>query len=66
MENPQDDVDRFRAIFDLCDEDKDGYIDVDHFKELAKDHFGAEGLDLEVRPLVDNVLTCQDRLQLNW
>ena len=58
MENPQDDVDRFRAIFDLCDEDKDGYIDVDHFKELAKDHFGAEGLDLEVRPLVDNVLTC--------
>ena len=71
MENPQDNVDRFRAIFDLCDEDKDGYIDVDHFKELAKDHFGAEGLDLEVRVrsayrwfACDNVLTCHVNARL--
>ena len=48
MEDTDGSVERFRAIFDLCDTDKDGYIDVDHFKELAKDHFGAEGLDLEV------------------
>ena len=48
MEDPQESADRFRAIFDLCDEDKDGFIDVDHFTGLAKDHFGAEGLDVEV------------------
>lgn len=52
MEDQQDDGDRFRAIFDLCDDDKDGYIDVEHFKGLAKDHFGAEGLDLEVSGLI--------------
>ena len=48
MEDLQDSNDRYKAIFDLCDDDHDGYIDVDHFKELAKDHFGAEGLELEV------------------
>lgn len=46
MEDPYESVDKFKAIFDLCDEDKDGYIDVDHFKGLAKDHFGAEGLEV--------------------
>lgn len=42
MEDPYESADKLKAIFDLCDEDKDGYIDVDHFKDLAKDHFGAE------------------------
>lgn len=34
---------RLKTIFDICDEDKDGYIDISHFASLAKDHFGAEG-----------------------
>lgn len=46
MELPQEYAERLRTIFDLCDEDKDGYIDVLHFKGLAKDHFGADGLEV--------------------
>ncbi|XP_070185687.1 rab11 family-interacting protein 3-like isoform X3 [Littorina saxatilis] len=61
MEDQQDDGDRFRAIFDLCDDDKDGYIDVEHFKGLAKDHFGAEGLDLEEITGVINLLDPEGR-----
>ena len=46
MDDNPDNAEKFRAIFDLCDEDKDGYIDVDHFTELAKDHFGAESVEV--------------------
>lgn len=48
MEELSDFGDKFKEIFDLCDIDKDGYIDVKHFAELAKDHFGAEGTTPEV------------------
>lgn len=61
MEDLQNDSERFKAIFDLCDEDKDGYIDVIHFTELAKDHFGAEGLDLEEITGVINLLDPEGR-----
>lgn len=39
-------TDKFKEIFDLCDVDRDGFIDVDHFKGLAKEHFGAEGIEV--------------------
>ncbi|RUS90433.1 hypothetical protein EGW08_001774 [Elysia chlorotica] len=45
MEEHNDFSDKFKDIFDLCDVDKDGYIDVHHFKELAADHFGAAGIE---------------------
>lgn len=47
MEEPSESGDKFKEIFDLCDIDKDGYIDVKHFVELAKDNFG-EGTTVEV------------------
>lgn len=34
--------DKLRDIFDVCDEDKEGFITIDHFKNLAKEHFGTE------------------------
>lgn len=43
MEELSEFGEKFKEIFDLCDLDKDGYIDVKHFIELAKEHFGAEG-----------------------
>ncbi|KAL8593318.1 hypothetical protein ACOMHN_009971 [Nucella lapillus] len=61
MEDHQSSTDRYRAIFDLVDNDDDGYIDVDHFKDLAKDHFGAEGLDLEEITGVINLLDPEGR-----
>ena len=32
---------RLRAVFDICDPDKKGFITVDHFVNLAREHFGA-------------------------
>lgn len=48
MEEPLDVdfTDKFKEIFDLCDVDSDGYIDVEHFKGLAKEHFGADGTEV--------------------
>nr|KAG5709696.1 hypothetical protein BaRGS_027721 [Batillaria attramentaria] len=57
-------ADKFKAIFDLCDEDKDGYIDVDHFKGLAKDHFGAEGEE-EITGVI-NLLDPEGRGQISF
>lgn len=36
-------VEKLRTVFDLCDANKEGYITVEHFKNLVKDHFGAAG-----------------------
>lgn len=46
MEDPLEYGDKFKQIFDLCDLDKDGFIDVQHFTELAQDHFGAYGTEV--------------------
>ena len=34
--------DKLRAIFDVCDENNEGFITTDHFKNLAQEHFGTE------------------------
>ncbi len=45
-------TDRLRAVFDLCDSERKGYITVDHFIDLAKEHFGAScGNGNDVRTL---------------
>ena len=36
----EDYVERLRAVFDLCDVQKQGFITVGHFVDLAKEHFG--------------------------
>ena len=33
---------KLREIFDVCDETNEGFITVEHFKNLAKEHFGTE------------------------
>ncbi|KAH9489893.1 hypothetical protein Btru_044515, partial [Bulinus truncatus] len=48
MEEHSEFSDKFKQIFDLCDVDKDGFIDVKHFQELARDHFfGADCTETE-------------------
>ena len=34
--------DKLRSVFDICDQSRQGYITVEHFAGLAKEHFGAE------------------------
>lgn len=49
--NMEEDVlEKLRTVFNVCDERNEGYITVDHFKDLAKEHFGQFGDD-EVRRL---------------
>ena len=49
MEISEDYIERLRAVFDLCDIAQQGYISVEHFQELAKEHFGAtEGEQVRV------------------
>ena len=44
MEDTEEYLDRLRAVFELFDTEKRGFITVDHFVDLARDHFqvGAE------------------------
>lgn len=44
--NMEEDVlERLRTVFNVCDERNEGYISTEHFKELAKEHFGQAGDD---------------------
>ncbi|XP_041364795.1 rab11 family-interacting protein 3-like isoform X2 [Gigantopelta aegis] len=43
MDENHDLIERLRNIFSLCDDDDDGFISADHFRELAGEHFGAAG-----------------------
>ena len=56
MEISDDYVDKLRAVFDLCDTKKQNFISVQHFIELAKEHFGAveDGLEVCIK-LVDYI-----------
>ena len=42
MEDTEEYLDRLRAVFELFDTEKRGFITVDHFVDLAQEHFGAE------------------------
>ena len=35
-------TEKIKSVFDVCDTEGSGYITVDHLKDLAKDHFGAD------------------------
>ena len=35
-------TEKIKSVFDLCDTEGTGFITVDHLKNLAKDHFGAD------------------------
>ncbi|XP_064624961.1 rab11 family-interacting protein 4-like isoform X2 [Lineus longissimus] len=49
MENITNNEERLRQVFDVCDPQNNGYITVEKFISLAKDHFGAdeEGEELD-------------------
>jgi Ca2+-binding EF-hand superfamily protein len=38
-------IDKLRTVFSVCDVHNEGYITVDHFKNLAKEHFSAGSSD---------------------
>ena len=42
---------RIKSVFDVCDSDGSGYITVDHLKELARDHFGADNEEVKYNHL---------------
>ena len=42
MDQSCDYIIKLRKVFDICDQKKQGYISVQHFADLAKEHFGAE------------------------
>ncbi|XP_052765644.1 rab11 family-interacting protein 4A-like isoform X2 [Mya arenaria] len=35
-------TEKIKSVFDVCDTEGTGYITVDHLKDLAKEHFGAD------------------------
>ncbi len=47
MEDSEEHLERLRAVFDLFDTDKVGYISVDHFVQVAS-QFGAETTESQV------------------
>jgi len=47
MDAADDYTRRLRDVFDLCDKDKIGYISIDHFVQLADQHYGASGWDTD-------------------
>ena len=44
--------DKLREIFNVCDENQEGFITIDHFKNLAKEHFGTETEGQEIIGIV--------------
>ena len=49
MEDTEEYLDKLRAVFEAFDTEKRGFITVDHFVDLARDHFGAEETQSQVR-----------------
>jgi len=47
MDAEDDYARRLRDVFDLCDVDKSDLISIDHFVQLANEHFGTSGWDTD-------------------
>ncbi|XP_074649264.1 rab11 family-interacting protein 4B-like isoform X2 [Tubulanus polymorphus] len=45
MDDMQENEEKLRAVFNLCDPQAKGYVTVDSFLELCKEHFGTEESD---------------------
>lgn len=35
-----DSLNRLKTVFEVCDEKNDGYITIEHFENLIREHFG--------------------------
>ena len=47
MEHDETSV-HLRSIFDLCDQDRDGVVSVEEFRELGQKHFGTAEVSTRV------------------
>jgi len=47
MDEEYDYTRRLRDVFDLCDVDRRGCISIDHFVQLANEHFITSGWDTD-------------------
>lgn len=43
---------KLKSVFEVCDEKNDGYITIEHFENLIREHFG--GGESEVNKFLDN------------
>ena len=51
---------RIKSVFDVCDSDGTGYITVNHLKDLARDHFGADNEEvIHVAAFFSSYFFCQ-------
>ena len=48
MEDTEEYLEKLRAVFEVFDTEKRGFITVDHFLGLAREHFGAEETQSQV------------------
>ena len=48
MEDTEEYLEKLRAVFEVFDTERRGFITVDHFVDLAREHFGAEETQSQV------------------
>lgn len=64
--NMEEDVlEKLRTVFNVCDERNEGYITVDHFKDLAKEHFGQFGDDEKIVGIIQ-ILDPEGKGKINF
>ena len=63
MEDTEEYLEKLRAVFEVFDTEQRGFITVDHFVDLAREHFGAEETQSEVgRQPAQIYLLCYSKL----
>lgn len=64
--NMEEDVlEKLRTVFNVCDERNEGYISVEHFKDLAKEHFGQFGDDEKIVGIIQ-ILDPEGKGKINF
>ncbi|XP_078317972.1 rab11 family-interacting protein 4-like isoform X1 [Crassostrea virginica] len=61
----EDVLERLRTVFNVCDERNEGYISTEHFKELAKEHFGQAGDDEKIVGIIQ-ILDPEGKGKINF
>ena len=71
MEIEMEFSERIKSVFDVCDSEGTGYITVDHLKDLARDHFGADNEEVKrkqsvVLPIKSLLFTFGSLVKSGW
>uniref|UniRef100_K1PLZ8 Rab11 family-interacting protein 4 n=1 Tax=Magallana gigas TaxID=29159 RepID=K1PLZ8_MAGGI len=61
----EDVLEKLRTVFNVCDERNEGYISVEHFKDLAKEHFGQFGDDEKIVGIIQ-ILDPEGKGKINF